>query len=426
MKINTLLIGSGGREHALALAISESQSCGTFFTAPGNPGINKLAEKADIDLNNHTSVIQFCQKNDIRLVVIGPEQPLADGLSDSLSGMGIPVFGPSKYAAQLESSKDFSKIIMQSNNIPTAAYRTFTVSEQKEAHKYIDTHLLPIVLKADGLAAGKGVVIAETHQAAHDAIDNMFGGEFGNAGHRVVIEEFLRGEEASVFVVCDGSDYLILPASQDHKRIGDNDTGKNTGGMGAYSPTRIVTPEVLQKVENRIIQPVLKAMMEKGYPYRGCLYVGLMIHNSEPKVVEFNARFGDPETQVVLPLIKGDLVKLFFTAAIGKIEKNSVEILSDKYSVIIVLASDGYPDSFQKGFTITLPAELDENQFVYHAGTAQKDGKLLTNGGRVLGAVAIENTLENAINSAYQLAEKISFENKYYRTDIGKKGLQTN
>ena len=425
MKLNTLLIGSGGREHALALSLSKSQSCGRLYAAPGNPGIFKIAEKAEIEINNHGSVVHFCKSNDINLVVIGPEQPLADGLSDILTGVGIAVFGPSQYAAQLESSKDFSKRIMQSNNIPTASYRTFTAPEQNEAHNYIDSQFLPIVLKADGLAAGKGVVIATTFDEAHYAIDSMFGGEFGKAGKSVLIEEFMQGQEASVFVISDGIDYLILPPSQDHKRTGNGDTGKNTGGMGAYSPASLVSDEIMQKVEFQIIKPLLKAMSDTGNPYRGCLYVGLMIENSNPKVVEFNARFGDPETQVVMPLISGDVAKLFYTSAIGKIEKDSVSINTNECAVCIVLASEGYPDSYQKGFEITYPEVLPENQFIYHAGTSEIDGKIVSSGGRVLGAVAKSTNLSDAIKSAYQLVDKIYFDNKYYRNDIGQKGLES-
>ncbi len=421
MKI--LLIGSGGREHALALSLSKSKSCGQLFAAPGNPGIFELAVKADIDINNHHSVVEFCRKESIELVVIGPEQPLADGLSDVLAGTGFTVFGPSKYCSQLESSKDFSKRIMLTNNIPTASYKSFTASEFESVHNCIDSIALPIVLKADGLAAGKGVVIAEDYDTAHNAVDSMFGGEFGHAGSRVLIEEFMTGQEASVFVITDGQDCLIFPPSQDHKRIGDGDTGKNTGGMGAFAPAELVTNEIMNKVESRIIQPLLKAMSDSGNPYRGCLYVGLMIENDEPKVVEFNVRFGDPETQAVLPLIKGDLAKLFYTAAIGHIEKDAVSIDSNLNSVCVVLASGGYPDIYEKGYEIHFPENLSENEIIFQAGTTEKDGKILNLGGRVLGATAIADSLENAIDSAYKLAAKISFQNMYYRKDIGRKGL---
>ncbi|MBX3042346.1 MAG: phosphoribosylamine--glycine ligase [Candidatus Kapabacteria bacterium] len=425
MKLNILLIGSGGREHSLAISLAKSKSCGKLYAAPGNPGIFEKAEKADIVTNNHQHVVNFCKDKEISLVVIGPEQPLAEGLSDVLTGVGIAVFGPSKYAAGLESSKDFSKRLMQTHSIPTAFYKSFVASEMFEAHKFIDTMPLPLVLKADGLAAGKGVVIAQSYDDAHNAIDSMFAGEFGAAGNCVIIEEFMQGEEASVFVVTDGTDYLILPPSQDHKRIGNGDTGKNTGGMGAYAPAVIANSEVLEKVKVRIIEPILKALRDSGNPYRGCLYVGLMINNSEPKVVEFNARFGDPETQVVLPLIKGDLAKLFYTAAIGIIEKDSVEIIGNKSAVCIVLASDGYPDSYNKGYEIALPKIEDDYSFIIHAGTAIKDGKLVSSGGRVLGVVATGDSLNQAVKTAYILADEIKFDNKYYRNDIAQKGFKS-
>lgn len=423
MKINILLIGSGGREHAIANSLYQSFSCGMLFAAPGNPGILELADKADIDINNHQSVVAFCMKNDINLVVIGPEQPLADGLSDVLTGVGIAVFGPSRYAAQLESSKDFSKRIMQSNNIPTASYKTFSAADLVSSHNYIDSCGMPLVLKADGLAAGKGVVIVQTYDEAHNALDSMFGGEFGNAGNKVLIEEFMTGREASVFVICDGTDYLILPPSQDHKRIGDDDTGKNTGGMGAFAPASIANEIVMNEVENSIILPILKALRDSGNPYRGCLYVGLMIENNKAKVVEFNVRFGDPETQAVLPLISGDFARLFYTAAIGKIDKDSVSIIKNKHSVCVVLASEGYPDSYKKGFEITLPDILQSNEYIFHAGTTMSDGKLLSSGGRVLGVVAIGDEINQAIESSYKLAKKISFDNMYFRNDIGKKEI---
>lgn len=421
MKI--LLIGSGGREHALALAISKSQSCSKLYAAPGNPGIFQLAQKAKIDINNKHSIIEFCKFNEIELVVIGPEQPLAEGLADILNAEGVSVFGPSKYASQLESSKEFSKIVMQKNNIPTAAYSSFANGEREKAHIYIDMHTLPIVIKADGLAAGKGVVIASTYTEAHNAIDSMFDGEFGKAGSKVVIEEFLHGTEASVFVISDGKDYLILPPSQDHKRIGNNDTGKNTGGMGAFAPAEIVNNIVMQKVENNIIIPLLNALEKNGNPYRGCLYIGLMIHNNEPNVVEFNVRFGDPESQAVLPLIDGDIAKLFYTAASGKIEKYCVKIRENLASACVVIASEGYPDSYQKGFEIQLPEFINDNEIIYHAGTTIHDDKLITAGGRVFGVTAVSENLSQAIESAYKLVDKIHFDNMYYRNDIGKKGL---
>lgn len=425
MKINILLIGSGGREHALALALSKSESCGNLYAVPGNPGIFELAEKTNINLSNYQTIIEFCKSFNIQLVVIGPEQPLADGLTDILTAMGIPVFGPSKYCAQLESSKDFSKIIMSQNNIPTASFRTFSQSEFIEAHNYIDSQLLPLVLKADGLAAGKGVIIAETINDAHNSIDSMFQGEFGTAGSKVVIEEFMQGQEASVFVISDGSDYLILPVSQDHKRIGNGDIGKNTGGMGAFAPAKIVTEQILNQVENEIVKPILSALNESGNPYRGCLYIGLMINNGHAKVVEFNVRFGDPETQVVLPLVEGDLAKLFYSAAIGKIDKSAVNLRNDKSAVCVVMAAIGYPDNYPKGMEINFPEKLEDNEIIYHAGTTANDNKIFSSGGRVLGVTVVGNSLEKAIESVYKLVDKVSFKNSYFRNDIGKKGLST-
>jgi phosphoribosylamine--glycine ligase len=421
--MNILLIGSGGREHALALSLSKSKSCAKLFAAPGNPGIFEIASKTYINPNNTNEIINFCKKEQIDLVVVGPEQPLAEGLSDILNGVGITTFGPSKFCSQLESSKDFAKNIMMKSNIPTAAYRTFSKSEMIEAHKYLDTHTLPIVLKADGLAAGKGVVIAEDYDTAHNSIDEMFGGIFGSAGNRVVVEEFMDGEEASVFVVTDGNDYIILPPSQDHKRVGDGDTGKNTGGMGAFAPAKIVNLKVMQQVENNILKPLLAEFNCKANPYRGLLYIGLMIKDNTPKVVEFNVRFGDPETQVVLPLVQGDLAKLFLSAANGTLDKDSINIDSDKNAVCIVLSSGGYPDEFQKGYEIQLPKMLNENEIIYHAGTTEKDGKILTNGGRVLGATTVGTDLKSTIADAYNLVNKIHFENMYYRNDIAKKGI---
>ncbi len=422
--MNILLIGSGGRENALMLALSKSQSAKKLYAYPGNPGILKYSLKANISSLEANEIVQFCKKEKIDLVIIGPEQPLAEGLTDILQGVGISVFGPSKYCSQLESSKDFAKNLMIKCGIPTASFKTFSHTEFEEVHKYIDTHTLPIVLKADGLAAGKGVVIAEDHNTAHNTIDEMFAGLFGSASKRVVIEEFMGGEEASIFAVCDGNDYLILPPSQDHKRVGTGDTGKNTGGMGAFAPAKIVNSIVLEKVENKIVKPLLNEFKKLDFPYRGLLYIGLMIKDNEPKVVEFNVRFGDPETQAVLPLIEGDIAKLFFTAANGKIEKDCVKINYDKSAVCTILASNGYPDDYEKGFEITFPNELKENEIIYHAGTSNKDGKIISNGGRVLAVTTIDDNLQTAINHNYQLIKSISFENLYYRTDIGQKGLK--
>lgn len=422
--INTLLIGSGGREHALARAILNSESAGELYAIPGNPGILKHFKIADADLGNHQSMVNFCVKNNILLVVIGPEQPLAEGLADMLIMSGISVFGPVSAAAKLESSKDYAKEFMMKYSIPTASYRSFKKSEYDEAHQYIDMHALPIVLKADGLAAGKGVIIAENHYDAHMTLNDMFSGIFGNAGSCVVIEEFMHGEEASVFAITDGSDYVLLPASQDHKRQYDNDKGKNTGGMGAFAPATNVTSALKEKIESKIVRPTIEGMKKEGVPFVGCLYCGLMIYNDEPKVVEFNVRFGDPETQAILELIEGDFVKLFYSAANGNIEKDSIRILKDKYSVCVVLASEGYPDEYKTGFEISGVDSVEDFASVYHAGTKDIEGKIVTNGGRVLSVVATGDSLKDAIKNSYKAVDMIYFENKFYRKDIATKGLK--
>ncbi len=422
--INTLLIGSGGREHALAKAILDSGSAGDLFALPGNPGILKHFKKANADLNSHQSIIRFCLQSGVHLVVIGPEQPLAEGLADKLIMSGISVFGPVSTAAKLESSKDFAKNFMRKYFIPTASYRSFKTSEYDDAHSYIDMHSLPIVLKADGLAAGKGVIIAENHYHAHIALNDMFSGMFGSAGNCVVIEEFMHGEEVSLFAISDGTDYFLLPASQDHKRQFDNDIGKNTGGMGAFAPAPNVTSSLLEKIETKIVRPTIEGMQKEGIPFVGCLYCGLMILNDEPKVVEFNVRFGDPETQAVLELIEGDFVKLLYTAANGKIAKDSIKILNNKYSVCVVLASNGYPDEYESGFEISSLDSVSDFASVYHAGTKEVEGKIITNGGRVLSVVANGDTLQEAINRSYKAVDMIHFENKFYRNDIAQKGLK--
>lgn len=423
--MNILLIGSGGREHAITKALAESPSCDTIYCTPGNPGIFEYAEKAEVSSSDFDSIKSFCKEKNIDLLAVGPEQPLADGIADAFAGSNTAVFGPSKYAAQIESSKDFAKKIMVNNNVPTSSYKTFLATEQEKAKQYIQTSPLPIVLKADGLAGGKGVVIAEEYEDAFEAIEDIFSGKFGTAaGNRVVIEDFMRGEEASVFAVCDGKDYVTLAPAQDHKRVGDGDTGKNTGGMGAYAPAPIVTEEVLNKTKSQIIEPVLKAMADEGHPFIGCLYCGLMIEDGNPKVVEFNCRFGDPETQAVLPLFRGDLAELFLSAAKGKINKSAFEGNSEKAAVCIILTAEGYPESYEKGKEITgLKDSSEDGITVYHAGTKEQNGKIISNGGRVLGITAVDDSIEKAVEKAYRVTGKIDFENKYFRTDIAHRAL---
>jgi phosphoribosylamine--glycine ligase len=424
-KMNVLIIGSGGREHALAKVLTDSPGRINLFANPGNPGIFELAGKADIDLNNFDSVAGFCKERNIDLVVVGPEQPLADGIAEKLIMENIPVFGPVSAAAKLESSKEFAKKIMAKKNVPTAAFRSFTIAERDDAHRYLDGHSLPIVLKADGLAAGKGVVIAENHREAHFALDEMFGGMFGSAGDKVVVEEFMFGEEASVFAITDGVDFVTLPPSQDHKRAEDGDKGPNTGGMGAYAPAPVVSPWMMREIEEKIIAPVLGAMREEGIPFVGCLYCGLMITETGPKVVEFNVRFGDPETQAVLSIIDGNFAALLHSAATGKLDKSLVKYSDNKFATCVVLASGGYPGKYEKGRKIIGLEKINpEKAGVYHAGTKTENGKLLTSGGRVLGITGIGKSLEESIKNAYEASENVSFEGMYLRRDIGRKGLR--
>lgn len=423
--MNVLLIGSGGREHAIALALSKSKKLNKLYCAPGNPGTKSIAENVSIEISNHKLVVDFCFSNQIDLVVVGPEQPLVDGLSDSLRASSILVFGPSSNAARIESSKVFAKKIMASAKVATASYQEFDIDQFGDAINYLKHCAYPIVIKADGLAAGKGVIICNYFSEAETAIKEIFVDKiFGNSGNKIIIEEFLTGEEASVFAITDGEDFICLPAAQDHKRIGDNDTGKNTGGMGAYSPAPLITIDLQSQIEKEIIAPTIDALNKSGNKFIGCLYAGLIITKSGPKVIEFNCRFGDPETQAVLPLLQGDLVKLLYSAAIGKVDKTSVQY-SGGCSVCVVAASVGYPDKFEKGFEITGLNLNDENIIIYHAGTLERDGKIYTNGGRVLGVTSVidSNDLREAKRIAYKAIDKITFEGKYYRKDISDKAF---
>jgi phosphoribosylamine--glycine ligase len=423
--MNILLIGSGGREHALALALKRSGDDIQIYANPGNPGIFTYAEYADFDIKDFDAIAKYCKKSKIDLVVIGPEQFLSDGLADVLRAQKIDVFGPSQEASRLESSKVFSKEFMITNNIPTAKYKSFNQKEKKEAIKYLNTCSMPIVIKADGLAAGKGVIVADTLEVAEATINSMFDGKFGKAGSSIIIEEFMVGEEASILAITDGTDYITLAPSQDHKRIFENDKGPNTGGMGVYAPAPVVDNIVLEKVQKEIIEPTLEACKKMGHPFIGCLYVGLMINNNEPKVVEFNVRFGDPETEAVLPLVEGNFAGLLKSAAKGKMKKDLIELNTEHSTCTVILASEGYPGEFEKGFEIDgIIAAEKKGAFVYHSGTAMVDDKLVTNGGRVLAVTCVGEDLQTAIKHVYQRVEKINFKNKYYRKDIGKKGLK--
>jgi len=429
--MNILLIGSGGREHALAKKLTSSPEV-KLYAAPGNPGIFHYATSAHINPAHHSEVLEFCKERGIEFVVIGPEAPLAAGLADDLRSSDIAVFGPSREAARLESSKAFAKDFMLRHGIPTAQYRVFNEHEHNEARDYVATHSLPIVIKADGLAAGKGVTVAETHRHALEALDAAFDGKFGTAGRSVVVEEFMQGEEASVFAICDGEHFLTLATAQDHKRIGDGDTGENTGGMGAYAPAPIVTPNILRDVEERIIAPTLQGMKAEGKSFVGCLYVGLMIDpNGTSRVVEFNTRFGDPETQAVLAVLDGNLALLLYSAAVGKLETSSVKNVANGVACCVVLAAGGYPGEVRRGDEITDIEKAEKvagGASVFHAGTAlhrHDDGttSLCTNGGRVLGVTASASTLEEAIRRCYEAVKSVHFRGKTYRTDIGAKGL---
>ncbi|GMU87397.1 MAG: phosphoribosylamine--glycine ligase [Ignavibacteriales bacterium] len=422
-----LIIGSGAREHALGKRIKEGKLERKIYFLPGNGG----TEDTGINIKNisgsdFTGIYTFCIEKKIDLVAIGPEKPLVDGLSDFLREKGISVFGPSKEAAQIESDKSFAKKLMIRAGVPTASFREFNRSEKQEADEYIEQHLLPVVIKASGLAAGKGVIIAETIDEAKTAIRDIFESNiFGEAGDVIIIEEYMQGEEASVFAITDADSFVLLPAAQDHKRIGDNDTGKNTGGMGAYAPAPLVNDSMMQIIAEKVIKPVLYQMKIEGYPFSGCLYAGLMLTENGPKVVEFNCRFGDPETQVVMEVIEGDFLKLLNDSANGNVEPDSVRH-NGKCAVTVVTASVGYPDAFETGFEISGLNEITGSATVYHAGTKLHDGKILTSGGRVVSVTGVSDSgsLREAISIAYDSVQRISYKNIYYRKDIGKKGLK--
>ena len=424
--MNVALIGSGGREHAIAYKVCESSLLTKLYIIPGNPGTARLGANVNIDVKNSQEVVSFCKDKKIDLVIIGPEQPLVDGLVDVLRKNEIAVFGPDKEAAKIEADKSFAKYIMQAAKVPTAKYIEFDASKYDRAKEFLKQKKYPCVIKANGLAAGKGVVICNSAEEAEKALRSFFIEKiFGKSGEKILIEEFLTGEEASVFAITDGNDFICLPSSQDHKRIGDNDTGKNTGGMGAYSPAPVVTPEIMEEVAVKVIAPTLKAMNDEAKKFVGCLYAGLMLTEKGPKVIEFNCRFGDPETQAVLPLLKGDFLKLLHSAAKGKLDKNIVKY-NGGASVCVVAASAGYPDSYKKGFEITGLESTPEDVVVFHAGTKEENGKVLTNGGRVLGVTSViqKNDLLKAKEKAYEALHKIHFENIYYRKDISDKAIK--
>jgi len=421
--MNVLLIGTGGREHALAWALSASPLLSKLFCAPGNAGIAEVAECVELDSGDHDAVIQFCRDQRIELVMIGPEAPLVAGLGDALGGAGIRYCGPTKAAAQLEGSKGFTKDLCRDANIPTAAYGRFT--DRDAAKAYLATQGLPIVIKADGLAAGKGVVIATTRDEAEAAIDACLSGAFGAAGSEVVIEEFLDGEEASFFALCDGVTALPLASAQDHKRVGDGDTGPNTGGMGAYSPAPVMTREITDQVMREIVQPTVKAMAERGAPFKGVLFAGLMITASGPKLIEYNVRFGDPETQVLMTRLKSDLLAALIATADGVLSNFDLR-WSDDAALTIVMAANGYPGTPLKGTDIKGldAAKQVPNVEIFHAGTRRDGTRLLADGGRVLNVTGRGRTVAEARDAAYAAAAKIDWPGGFYRKDIGWRALQ--
>ncbi|MCX9147581.1 phosphoribosylamine--glycine ligase [Erythrobacter sp. WG] len=416
--MNILLLGSGGREHALAWKLRQSPQCDRLYAAPGNPGIAEEAELVALEVTDHAAVIAFCREQAIGLVVIGPEAPLVDGLSDSLRAAGVPVFGPSKAAAQLEGSKGFTKDLCARAGIPTAGYvRTASLEEARAA---LARFAAPYVLKADGLAAGKGVVIAETLAEAEAALADMFGGAFGAAGAEVVIEEFMQGEEASFFALTDGTHIVPFGSAQDHKRVGDGDTGPNTGGMGAYSPAPVLTEALQAEVMARIIAPTVAAMADAGTPYQGVLYAGLMLTLEGPKLIEYNARFGDPECQVLMMRFAGDLVALMRACATGTLAPGVAMGWSDEVALTVVMAARGYPGTPEKGGAIDLGDAEAHGAKVFHAGTARDSGgALVASGGRVLNVTAMGSNVAQAQARAYAAVDAIAFPTGFCRRDIG-------
>ncbi|WP_321831771.1 phosphoribosylamine--glycine ligase [Thalassovita sp.] len=420
--MNILILGSGGREHALAWAVMQNPKCDKLIVAPGNAGIAQIADCASLDILSGAAVVNFCEENAIDFVIVGPEAPLAEGVADRLRDAGVLVFGPSAAAAKLEASKSFTKEICDAANAPTAGYGHFTDPEAAKAH--IRANGTPIVVKADGLAAGKGVIVAMDEQTALDAIDDMFGGEFGAAGAEVVIEEFMEGEEASYFILVDGEDCLAIGTAQDHKRVGEGDTGLNTGGMGAYSPAPVLSDEIAEKAMNEIIKPTMKVMADRGMPYQGVLYAGLMIKDGQPRLVEYNVRFGDPECQVLMLRLGAQALDLMQACAEGRLTEAQVN-WADDHAMTVVMAAKGYPGAYEKGSVIngldTLPETSTE--MCFHAGTGAKDGQIIATGGRVLNVTARGASLKEAADRAYAMVDQIDWPEGFCRRDIGWRAL---
>ncbi len=420
--MNVLVIGSGGREHALSWAISSSPLLDELYCAPGNAGIADVATCVEIGVNDFDGIIAFCKDKKIEFVVVGPEDPLVNGLVDRLDAEGIKSFGPNAAAAQLEGSKGFTKDLCADYNIPTAAYGRF--ADAREAKAYIEKHGAPIVVKADGLAAGKGVIMAETDEQAHAAIDEIFGGKFGGAGAELVIEEWLEGEEASFFALCDGTNAIPLATAQDHKRVGDGDTGLNTGGMGAYSPAPVITETMSLVVMDRIVRPTLAAMAEKGMPFKGVLFVGLMITKDGPKLIEFNVRFGDPECEVLMVRLMSDILPALIAAHDGTLDEIELE-WNDEAALSVVMASKGYPEAYTKGSEIRNldAAASDEGVEIFHAGTKAEGRTTTAVGGRVLAVTALGRSVGKAQEKAYAAVDKIDWPEGFCRRDIGYRAI---
>ncbi|NTJ66765.1 phosphoribosylamine--glycine ligase [Agrobacterium rhizogenes] len=419
--MRVLLIGSGGREHALAWKLAQSPLMTEFYAAPGNPGIAEHATLAAIDIDNHDAVVTFCKDKAIDFVVVGPEAPLVAGIADRLRAAGIAVFGPSAAAAQLEGSKGFTKDICARYDIPTGAYQRFNNAPKAKA--YVRAQGAPIVVKADGLAAGKGVTVAMTVDEALAAIDDCFEGAFGEAGAEVVIEAYLDGEEASFFCLSDGKHALALATAQDHKRVGDGDTGPNTGGMGAYSPAPVMTANMVERTMKEIIEPTMRGMAESGHAFSGVFFAGLMITAKGPELIEYNVRFGDPECQVLMMRLKSDLLPLLLACANGTLDQVTAE-WSDDPALTVVMASKGYPGSYAKNTPIAALPIGGEGEKVFHAGTGRKDGTLVATGGRVLNITATGKTVGEAKERAYALADKVKWDNGFYRNDIGWRAVE--
>ena len=420
--MNVLILGSGGREHAFACKISQSSLCKKLFIAPGNAGTNQVGTNVNIGVNDFEKIKEFCLSEQVSIIVVGPEDPLVNGIYDFFnedeSLKHITVIGPSKKGAQLEGSKEFSKKFMIKHNIPTAAYQSFTKDTLEEGYQFLETLSAPYVLKADGLAAGKGVLIPETLEEAKESLKEMLAeAKVGDASSKVVIEEHLKGIELSVFVLTDGVSYKILPSAKDYKRIGEGDKGLNTGGMGAISPVPFADRFFIEKVEREIIKPTIKGLVEEDIDYKGFIFIGLMVENGNPKVIEYNVRMGDPETEVVIPRIKSDLLNLFKGIGNGSFSEVDFDI-SEEVAATVMLVSGGYPESYEKGKEINGFDEV-EDSILFHSGTITKDDKIVTNGGRVISITSFGQDIDKAVNKSLQNAEKIHFKGKYFRKDIG-------